>query len=436
MKATWCVILASIAAGAASVPARAPRATFTTGPGAMAVLSVAAADSCASPAQRVSALGVWVDGRYGHELLLFPGSRRDRYDTLVGPLAAGRHAVELRPSEFWKVSPCVRADDPSVSVAEAADPRHLLLGHAPVLEIRADTVGEATDLPLFEYAEKLEDDGARRLRYSVVFSNEDGGTQTRALLARWGRTTDIEQVYDAVLRGGRVVREEFQGPDHEIREFKGRRRGAAPVLLVATLNNMVTDRGRGVAAIRPVPESVDLSNATRESTMDARPWAYRVMLAEMTEEGRIAAAAPTDERWLRVSPDPLEHLYLEARLTLVHAAAAAWVRDRDGRRFSSHYERGTLAIVRDGWVRTAVAVGPDPGSRAVEVGWACLPAPGDAVRGSCVIEATRAFAFGPDWVPGANRIRPMTLRLQAGEEATIVAGTEAGATEIRQPSPR
>ncbi len=389
----------------------------------MAVLTAADTGSCASSVPGVSALGVWVDGRYDHELLLFPGSGRDRYDTLVGPLTPGRHAVEFRPSEFWTPATCLRIDAPAVSVVEAADPRHQLLRHAPVLELRADTVGESTDLPLFEYAEHLEDGGARRLRYSVVFSNEDGGTQTRALLARWGRTTDIEQVYDAVLRDGRVVREEFQGPDHEIREFKGRRRGVAPVLLVATLNNMVSDRGRGIAAVRPVPELVDLANATRESTMDSRPWAYRVMRAEMEAEGRIerepGTVARTDDRWLRVAPDPGEHLYVEARLTLEHAAAAAWVREAGGRVVASHYGRDALAIARDGWVRTSIPSGRTAG--VTEVGWTCLPVANAPGPGLCVIEMTRAFSFDRDWALGPNIVRPATLRLRAGEEGSVPA---------------
>ena len=34
-----------------------------------------------------------------------------------------------------------------------------------------------------------------QFRYSVIFSNEDGGTATDRLMATWGRTTDIEFVY-------------------------------------------------------------------------------------------------------------------------------------------------------------------------------------------------------------------------------------------------
>jgi hypothetical protein len=341
MTRILCLTLTCLAVMAPNAP-RQQRLAFQTGPAAMAVMSVKATDACAAPAApRVSAMAVWVDGRIDHELLLFPGSGKGRYDTLIGPFTAGRHSIELRASAFWKAAACLQVAEAATEVVEADHPRHATLSRAPVLELRADTVGEETDVPLFEYVEDLAEEGGRRLRYTVVFSNEDGGTQTRALLARWGRTTDIEQVYEVTFRHGEVIREEFQGPDHEIREFKGRRRGLAPTLLVGTLNNMVTDRGRGIAAVRPVPEGVELASATRESTMDARPWAYRVMQGEMTAEGRIAAAAASDERWLRVAPDPREHVYLEARLTLEHASVAAWVRDKSGRRCLSELELWT-----------------------------------------------------------------------------------------------
>jgi hypothetical protein len=420
LKTVLCLALSCTAALVETGASRTSPAAFATRPGAMAVLSFPAGDGCGESVDaRVSAVGVWVDGRYEHELLLFPGSRRNRYDTLLGPFAAGRHQVELRPSAYWQPSPCVRLGPARVTVVDAGGAGYDVLRHAPVLELRADTVGEQTDAPLYEYVEDVTAGGVRRLWYTVVFSNEDGGTQTRALLARWGRTTDIEQVYETSLQGGLVIREEFQGPDHQTRPFAGRRRGVAPILLVATVNNMVTDRGRGIASARPVPDLVDLSGATRESTLDSRPWAYRVMGRELAAEGRISADAPAGDRWVRQAPDPREHVYLEARLTLDRAVVAAWASDGDGHRFWSHYEREALAIDRNGWVRSAVAIGPNPGSRLVELGWACLPAPGQPAQGSCVVEASRAFAFGDGWVPGPNLVVPTTLELRAGEEASL-----------------
>jgi hypothetical protein len=393
----------------------------------MAVLSFDLADACAGGGpQDATAFAVWVDGRHDHEVLVFPGSGHGRYDSLVGPLAAGVHAAQLRPSAWWASSRCVSGPIvPTVSIVEAGQPRHELLRHAPLLEVRADTVGEQTDLPLFAYAEATARGGRRVLRYTEVFSNEDGGTPVRALFARWGRTTDIEQVYELELDGARPVREEFQGPDHEVRSFRGRRQGDAPILLVATMNNMVIDRGRGVAVVRPVPDVVDLAEATRESVLDGRPWACRVMAHEMEREGRVAGDAPAGEKWLQVAPHPREHVYLEARLTLDRAAVAAWVLDREGRRSWSHYGRPALAIDRSGWVRTAVPLGANPAAAVAALGWACLPVTPDTHGASCTIEATRAFVFGPDWTPGANLVAGSRFTLKPGEEGRL-ARVDAG----------
>ena len=66
-----------------------------------------------------------------------------------------------------------------------------------MLFARLNTVGRFSDIPLLLYCERLKDEGEDVLQYTVIFSNEDGGTSTRTLMARWGRTTDIEYVYRA-----------------------------------------------------------------------------------------------------------------------------------------------------------------------------------------------------------------------------------------------
>jgi hypothetical protein len=411
---------AALAFAAAACGADRPHhATVASGDAAIGVVSVSMSDRCApSPARRVAAVGVWVDGRYAHDVLLFPASGHPAYDSLIGPLSAGRHDVEIRPSAFWTLPDCMATAHVRVSFPEGEAATVRLYRHAPVLELRADTVGEQSDVPLYAYAESTGRDGMTRLSYTTVFSNEDGGTPTRALLARWGRTTDIENVFEVDLRADRVVREEFQGPDHVVRPFTGRRHGDAPVLLVATLNNMVTDRGRGLVPVRPVPALVDLSHSTRESTMDGRAWAYRVMQRELEAEGRIANDVPADLEWEKRAPDPHAHVYLEAELHLTRAVVAAWIMDREGRRVWSHYERLPLAINRDGRVRSGVAAGANPAAIA-EIGWACLTPAGEPPGGSCEIDATRAFVLGPDDTPGPNLVTPTRFTLRTGEEAAL-----------------
>src|SRR5919107_403390 len=72
------------------------------------------------------------------------------------------------------------------------------------------TIDDSNDLPLAMYAEDTRSDGPGVLRYSVIFSNEDGGTATPALLARWGRTTDIEMMYEEDWSEGRMVTAHYQ----------------------------------------------------------------------------------------------------------------------------------------------------------------------------------------------------------------------------------
>jgi hypothetical protein len=82
-----------------------------------------------------------------------------------------------------------------------------------------------------------------------------------------------------------------------------------------------------------------------------------------------------------------------------------------------------LAIDRNGWVRTAVAVGPDAATSAAEMGWSCLADPEAEVGGSCEIEATRAFGLTDALAPGANLAAPGRFVLKAGAEATLAPRT-------------
>ena len=80
--------------------------------------------------------------------------------------------------------------------------------------------------------------------YTVIFTHEDGGTPTDRLMARWGRSTDIEYVYGIRRSGsGSAAVEEYQGSKHEILPFRGTREGRHPLLWVVTDNNMVSDTG-------------------------------------------------------------------------------------------------------------------------------------------------------------------------------------------------
>jgi hypothetical protein len=380
------------------------------------VLRIASDDRAPVDVAAASALIVNIDGREAQHVLLIPGSGPAAYETLLGPLDAGTHRITLTPSTLWPWSKDVTVRTANATVVRPADASNDLavISHAPTLGMRADTIGTASDLPLVMYAEDLRKDGKGWIRYTVILSNEDGGTPAPALMARWGRTTDIELVYEVDLDGDRIVQERLQGPDHEMRAVRGPREGQHPYLLFATLNNMVMDRGRSVAAVRLVPQRVSLEGRTRESVMDDHPWTYRVMARELVAEKHIG----TDLE------DPREFLFVEAKLTVENAAVSVQAGSEAIGWKDSSRGRSDLMVSRNEWVRIATVAAPD----ALSLRWNCQARAGDATRPArCAIEWTRAFRLGRDYLPGPNLIQPGRVELGAGlSEPVALRSTPAG----------
>jgi hypothetical protein len=260
-----------------------------------------------------AALEVKVDGKYSQTILLFRGSiAAADYRVMLGPLGPGHHEVTLSHDAKASARGAGEAQVRRVSFrhVEASDPEHLAVSLAPILFARPNTIGKFTDTPLLMWYETDRTDRGTRLRYSVVFSNEDGGTPPDRLLATWGRLTDIEYVYGIELdRAGNVLEETFQGKDHEIVPFRGKREGRHPLLYVITDNNMVKDEGSARQRHAPAPVAIDLSGTSRELVMDENPWTYAVTAAEARREGRVVASPDPGSKKIF---DPSRYAVLEA----------------------------------------------------------------------------------------------------------------------------
>jgi hypothetical protein len=234
---------------------------------------------------------------------------------------------------------------------------------APILHARPNTVGKFTDVPILAWYEIVPTTRGRQFRYSIIFTNEDGGTATDRLMATWGRTTDIEFVYGVEIgENGRILAEEFQGPGHEVPPFKGSHEAAHPVLFVSTDNNMVSESGPDTPRFAPAPEKFDLTGVSREVVMDRHPWSYAVAAQEMRREGKIdAAAAPGSGK----IPDPRRFAFVEACTVLDNAGVVFSVRAMDGgtaRWFDSDRGVPEFRIVRSGCFRGAVPLPPTAGA--------------------------------------------------------------------------
>ena len=325
LNLTAALVLAMCQLGQSSSAVQAPRSqpvSVSTAAGDHVALEIQVDDRAAPDVAAVGAVELKVDGQYAQHVLMTPGTGRTTYDALVGPLAAGAHRITFERSTLWSWPAGLEITKVSPRVVATGSEAGVVLGHSPTLGIRADTIGTASDVPLVLYAEDDRRNGRGWIRYSVIISHEDGGTPAPALMARWGRTTDIELIYEVEMDGTRVVQDRFQGPDHEVRRFAGTLEGRHPQLLIATLNNMFIDRGKSLASVRPVPRTVNLDRRTRESVMDDNPWIYPLMARELVAEKRIGTQIE----------DPREFLYVEAGLAS---------RARGGKR-QGRFRRGRL----------------------------------------------------------------------------------------------
>ena len=187
-------------------------------------------------------LTVFLDGKYHQDIFLFKGSEDFSYQMALGKLPLGKHrlAVFINPNLSAKTIGKVKLNKIDVKPAEISSAEdEIAQAHTPFFYARPDTIGKFSDIPLLVYYEILPGSkGMTKVRYSVIYTNEDGGTQTTALLARWGRTTDIEWVYEIDIKDGSVNSAIIQLSESRHKNFKGKRiYGNHPLMFDVTVNN-------------------------------------------------------------------------------------------------------------------------------------------------------------------------------------------------------
>jgi len=349
---------------------------------------------------------VWVDGTIQQQIMVFAGAEPYTYPVFLGELAAGRHSIRItRNAGYSAPGAGLEVRSMKFTPVEPGQPLYAVLANAPVLFAREDTVGRFSDVPLLVYCERLRDSGGNYLQYTVIFSNEDGGTSTRALMARWGRTTDIEYVYRRRLDpNGERGRATIQTKDHKEVAFDGQYWGRHPLLTPVTVNNMVAGNHPTQVRYQIAPVEVRLEGHPRERVMDLYPVTWKVMRKELEREGKLRPYGSSDGE--KVS-DPRNYLYLDANLRLEAGAAEFLVRLRgeNGWR-SSSLGRSDYAIARDGWVRTTIEL--PPGARLadiVEFGFACHPIAASRgrppVASQCRVDPFgEAFLLDEQGIPG------------------------------------
>lgn len=330
-------------------------------PGEVVATITAGCGTCDWGANRreAVALRVLINGRYSQHLLLVRGQAPAPYRIMLGALPAGEHRMTLERDAVLsgKDAGDLRLQSITIAAFGADRPEHAWLSQAPILHARPGTVERFSDVPVLMWVERAPAPAAG-FNYSVIFTHEDGGTPTDRLMATWGRTTDIEFVFGIEETADGTVRETFQGVNHEILPFRGARAGRHPLLWVSTDNNMFSDHGPDAIRFALAPEMATLTDVSREVVMDANPWTYALMAAELRREGRIDPGARPGSAKV---PDVRQFAYIEACGEADRAAFAFDVA-ADGRAGLEWHasDRGDprFRIARSGCVRAAVPLRP------------------------------------------------------------------------------
>lgn len=306
-------------------------------------------------------LTVFVDGVYNQDVILFAGAKKFNYRASLGKFERGEHALSIALNEARSAPNAKQVKLFSTSifpveltlVKNGDDERDFIaLTHAPLIYARPDTVDKFSDVPLLTYYEIFPNgENTFKIRYTVIYSNEDGGTQTAALMARWGRATDIEWVYEIEFKDGKLASEVYQGANHETKRFAGKRVfGNHPLIFDVTVNNNFSDAGCSELRSAQLPIKVDLSKKSRETVMDENEWTYRIMAQEAIREGRVNAAK-LDANTIA---DPRDYLYAEIYSEPKAAAIALEAESSGGEKFSSDAGIAALRVSRNGFVRIAM----------------------------------------------------------------------------------
>ena len=236
---------------------------------------------------------IYVDGQYHQDVILFAGARELNYQLMLGRVGPGEHNLRVNFNRKQSATKAtgVKIGDAKVTTIDRNHPEFQAVARAPIIYARPDTVGKFSDIPLLAYYESERAGASDRFTYTVIFSNEDGGTQTTALMARWGRTTDIEWVCETRIGAEGEAKTIFQGANHQNTQFAGKLEADHPLMFDATVNNNFSEHGQSEMRFAPRPLPFGARTASREEMMDRHPWTYQVMADEMIREGKI-----TEER--------------------------------------------------------------------------------------------------------------------------------------------
>jgi hypothetical protein len=372
---------------------------------------------------------IYVDGQYHQDVILFAGARELNYQLMLGRVGPGEHnlRVDFNRKQSATKATGVKIGDAKITTIDRNHTEFQAVARAPIIYARPDTVGKFSDIPLLAYYESERAGASDRFTYTVIFSNEDGGTQTTALMARWGRTTDIEWVCETRIGAEGEAKTIFQGANHQNTQFAGKLEADHPLMFDATVNNNFSEHGQSEMRFAPRPLPFDARTASREEMMDRHPWTYQVMADEMIREGKI-----TEERKPGQAINDLRnYVYFDIRSNQTGAALSVAVKLKgDPVWRASDWGIANYRIDRSGNFRTTALLPKRARLEEIERVVARCDVKGDpktqsdlsqVPSASCDLRSiNKIFVLDDDYMPGEPlKLSFRPLRIGSGEMVEI-----------------
>jgi hypothetical protein len=318
---------------------------------------------------------------------------------MVGWVEQGNHSLRLEQHGCDDIE----VESVTLKTYPSSDTAYGVVAHSPFLYLRPDSVAKCSDIPLLMWHELEPRRDGTRIRYTVLFSNEDGGTPAPALMARWGRTTDIEWVYVVEIdEQGNATSARYQGAGHGSPRFDGTKLRNHPLLGVCTTNNMVAPATEGEVRVGLYPLNTLPADEPREAMMDLNPWTFRIMAEELHREGKIEDVPSAST--IGVS-DPRNYLYcdLDCR-RLGPREAVVEVALKNGETFRSDHGMSVGVTSRHGFRRAAVELPPATSASSISHVHALIVTGSPLQRSqpgttSDYVTLKRCFLLEPNWNP-------------------------------------
>lgn len=267
------------------------------GEGRLTVKAAAPGTDWGTPGRESAVMSVFVDGRHNQDVVLHGGAATTEYPLSLGPLAAGDHTITLAYNQAASRAGATGVQVASARLEPAATGVQALAEKYQPYFYGRGMDNNHTDVPLLMWCEVTKRGTDTVLHYSVMHSNEDGGTAADPgkEQSSWGRETDPDPIATVVVDARGALKDvRYTGFLDETGKFRGTFEGGHPVLRVAADNNSYDDRGTGPMLFRPRVEVRDFTGGSRESLMDENPWMYKLSNEELKREGKLLTDAEAD----------------------------------------------------------------------------------------------------------------------------------------------